>query len=147
MSLALRLAYEALRDGETPVGCVITDAEGRVVGSGRNRREKTRSAIAHAEILAIEDACRNTGDWRLTGCRLYVTLEPCPMCAGAIMNTRISRLYYGAREPTSGSCGSVINLFMENYGSRTSVTGGILEDECAGIMSEFFKERRGGQRY
>lgn len=142
MSLALRLAREAGRDGETPVGCVIVDGNGRVVGRGRNRREGLRSATAHAEILAIDEACRSIGDWRLTDCRMYVTLEPCPMCAGAVMNARMAGLYYGAREPESGSCGSVINLFMENYGCRTSVTGGIMEDECAELMREFFKSRR-----
>jgi tRNA(adenine34) deaminase len=148
MSLALELAREALRDGETPVGCVVTDAEGRVVGRGRNRRERERSAVAHAEILAIGEACRSMGDWRLTGCRLYVTLEPCPMCAGAVMNARIERLYYGAREPASGSCGSVVNLFMENYGCGTAVVGGVLESECAEVMSEFFqllRRKRGGR--
>jgi tRNA(adenine34) deaminase len=142
MASALLLAREALEDGETPVGCVIADSCGRIIGRGRNRREKKHSAVAHAEILAIEDACANSGDWRLTGCGLYVTVEPCPMCAGAVMSARIPRLYYGAREPASGSCGSVINLFMENYGCQTAVTGGVMEDECAGLMRAFFKRLR-----
>jgi tRNA(adenine34) deaminase len=142
MELALELAREAMRRGDTPVGCVVTDEDGRVIGAAGNRRESHRSATAHAEILAIEEACRHKGDWRLTGCRLYVTLEPCPMCAGAIMAARVPSLYYGAREPSSGSCGSVINLFMEDYGCSTSVTGGILESPCAALLSEFFKARR-----
>jgi len=142
MSIALQLAQEAGADGEAPVGCVIVDAFGAVVGRGRNRREVLKSATAHAEIEAIEDACNTLGDWRLTGCSLYVTLEPCPMCAGAIIMSRLDKLFFGARDELTGSCGSVINLFMESYGHSTQVVGGILADECGGLLTEFFKNLR-----
>lgn len=142
MQLALKLAREAAADGESPVGCVIVDADGIVVGEGRNRRERMRSATAHAEIEAINEACLNIGDWRLDGCSMYVTLEPCPMCVGAIIMSRIGSLYYGAREEHTGSCGSVINLFMEPYGSRTRITGAVLENECSALLRDFFKNLR-----
>ena len=116
MQLALALAKEAAEDGEVPVGCVIAGPDGAVIGTGRNRRESDSDATAHAEMEAIRAACSALGSWRLTGCSLYVTLEPCPMCAGAVINARVSRLYYGAREPNSGCCGSVLNLFMERFG-------------------------------
>jgi len=143
MRLALELAREAGGDEDAPVGCVIVDNIGAVIGCGRNRRERYRSATAHAEIEAIEEACKSRGDWRLSGCSLYVTLEPCPMCAGAVIMSRIDKLFYGAREELTGSCGSVINLFMESYGYSTQVTGGILADECSALLSEFFKKLRG----
>ena len=139
MRLALTLAQEAGADGEAPVGCVVVDADGVVIGRGRNRRERVKSATAHAEIEAVNEACETLGDWRLAGCSLYVTLEPCPMCAGAIIMSRINRVYYGAKDELSGSCGSVINLFMESYGSTTQVVGGVLTDECAALLTEFFK--------
>jgi len=142
MSMALALALEAKNDGEAPVGCVITDSSGTVISRGRNRREKNKSAIAHAEIEAIGEACLLLGDWRLNGCSLYVTLEPCPMCAGAIMMSRIDRLFFGAKDKISGSCGSVINLFMEPYANSTKITGGILAEECASLLTDFFKELR-----
>ena len=142
MSIALQLAQEAGADGEAPVGCVIVDAFGAVIGRGRNRRERARSALAHAELEAIEDACNTLGDWRLSGCSLYVTLEPCPMCAGAVIMSRIDKLFYGARDELTGSCGSVINLFMESYGQSTQVIGGILADECGELLSEFFRDLR-----
>ena len=116
MRAALALAHAAAADGEVPVGCVIVDAEGRIIGRGRNRRERTYRADAHAEMEAIAEACRALGTWRLDGCTLYVTLEPCPMCAGAIINARIPVVVYGAKEPNFGSCGSVLNLFEERYG-------------------------------
>ena len=142
MSIALKLAREAGEDGEAPVGCVIVGADGAIIGRGRNRREKIKSATAHAELDAIEDACKTLGDWRLTGCSLYVTLEPCPMCAGAIIMSRISKLFYGTRDELTGSCGSIINLFMEPYGHSPQITGGILADECAALLSEFFGKLR-----
>jgi len=142
MNLALSLAKEAGADGEAPVGCVIIDDEGNIIGKGRNRREKENSALAHAELEAIENAGKALADWRLCGCSLYVTLEPCPMCAGAIIMSRISRVFYGARDEVSGSCGSVINLFMEKYGQQTHVVGGILSDECGKLLTEFFKNLR-----
>jgi len=145
MGLALSMAHEAEADAEAPVGCVIVNADGIVIGKGRNRREKTKSALAHAELEAIEDACNTLGDWRLTECSMYVTLEPCPMCAGAVIMSRISKLYYGARDEITGSCGSVINLFMESYGQSTQVVGGILADDCGRLLTEFFKRVRGCQ--
>ena len=143
MGVALSLAHEAKEDGEAPVGAVVVDAAGAVIGRGRNRREKEASALAHAELEAIEDACKTLGDWRLSGCSLYVTLEPCPMCAGAIIMSRISKVFYGAKDDVTGSCGSVINLFMESYGQSTQVVGGILADECGALLTEFFRGVRG----
>jgi tRNA(adenine34) deaminase len=142
MKFALKLAQEAGDYGEAPVGCVIADVDGVIIGYGRNRREKEKSAIAHAELEAIDSACKTRGDWRLSGCSLYVTLEPCPMCAGAIIMSRISKVYYGARDEITGSCGSIINLFMEPYGSTTQITGGILENECSELLAGFFKTLR-----
>ncbi len=142
MRQALLLANEAANEGETPVGCVIADSEGNIIGRGRNRREEKQLSTAHAEIEAIEEACRAKNSWRLSGCSLYVTLEPCPMCAGAIMNSRLSHVYYGAKEEQSGSCGSVINLFMENYGVQTAITGGILGYECGKLLTDFFRGLR-----
>ena len=138
---ALRLADEAAEAGEIPVGCVIVK-DGEIIGRGRNRREEDRSALAHAEILAIDEACRALGDWRLDNCGLYVTLEPCPMCAGAILNARLGWVCFGAREEKSGSCGSVIDLFAENYGYRPRVYAGILKDECTLRMQRFFHTLR-----
>ena len=142
MCLALELAREAAEAGEVPVGCVITDADGTVIGTGRNRREETHSASAHAEMEAIARACDALGTWRLSGCTLYVTLEPCPMCAGAIINSRIPTVVYGAKETNFGSCGSVINLFEERYGHHPAVYGGVLADECAAVLSAFFSGLR-----
>jgi len=142
MSIALELAREAKEDGEAPVGCVVVDARGVVRGRGRNRREKEKAATAHAEIEAINNACLALGDWRLSGCSLYVTLEPCPMCAGAVMMSRISKLFYGARDELTGSCGSVMNLFMEPYGHSVQITGGILAEECSAVLSGFFRMLR-----
>ena len=142
MSIALALAREAFAAGEVPVGCVVTDAAGRIIGRGRNRRQELGDATAHAEIEAIREACAALGDWRLEGCTLTVTLEPCPMCAGAVINARIPTLVYGAREPVSGSCGSVIDLFMERYGHHPSVYAGVLRDDCAALLRDFFKEKR-----
>jgi len=142
MSIALQLAREAGADGEAPVGCVVVDSYGAVIGRGRNRREKKHSALAHAELEAIEDACNTLGDWRLSDCSLYVTLEPCPMCTGAVIMSRIDKLFYGARDEVTGSCGSVINLFMEKFGQSTQVVGGILADDCGELLTEFFKKLR-----
>ncbi|MDD6189365.1 MAG: nucleoside deaminase [Clostridiales bacterium] len=141
MSAALELAREAAGAGEIPVGCVIVK-DGEIIGRGRNRREEERSALAHAEVEAIAGACRTLGDWRLDGCTLFVTLEPCPMCTGAIINARVSEVVYGAREENTGSCGSVINLFEENYGHKPRVYGGVLKDECAAVLREFFEMLR-----
>ena len=142
MREALALAREACEAGEVPVGCVIADAGGSIVGRGRNRRQELGDATAHAEIEAIRAACAALGDWRLEGCTLFVTLEPCPMCTGAIINSRIPCLVFGAREPVSGSCGSVIDLFMERYGHHPTVYAGVLRDDCAALLRDFFKEKR-----
>ncbi len=142
MRRALILAREAAACGEVPVGCVIADALGRVIGTGRNRREETRRADAHAEIEAIGEACAALGTWRLDGCTLYVTLEPCPMCAGAIINARVPVVVYGAKEPNFGSCGSVLNLFEERYGHHPAIYGGVLADACAALLRQFFEKLR-----
>jgi tRNA(adenine34) deaminase len=142
MSIALELAGEAADSGEVPVGCIIVDKAGQIIGRGRNRRIERPDATAHAEIEAIRQACAVVGDWRLDGCTMYVTLEPCPMCAGAIINSRIPTLVFGARDSVTGSCGSVIDLFCENYGHRPAVFTGILGEDCAQILKDFFKGRR-----
>lgn len=141
MREALLLADEAAAAGEIPVGCVIVRG-GRIIGRGRNRREEARSALAHAEILAIREACETVGDWRLTDCGLYVTLEPCPMCAGAILNARLGWVCFGTRDGNTGSCGSVIDLFAENYGYRPKVYADILKDACTETMQRFFRSLR-----
>ena len=142
MAMALALAAEAASAGEVPVGCVITDGDGAVIARGRNRREARRSVTGHAEMEALEQACALRGDWRLEDCTLYVTLEPCPMCAGAMILSRLGTLVYGAREPLTGSCGSVLNLFAENYPGSTAVYGGVLAEESAALLREFFQKRR-----
>ena len=142
MAEALSLAREAFAAGDVPVGCVIADAEGRIIGRGRNRREERADAMSHAEIEAIREACAALGSWRLDSCTMYVTLEPCPMCTGAVINARIPTLVFGAREPLSGSCGSVIDLFQERYGHKCAVFAGVLADECRGLMQRFFASLR-----
>lgn len=142
MQKALELAREAAEHGDVPVGCVITDSGGNIIGTGRNRREEHCDATAHAEIEAIRQACAVKGDWRLDDCSLFVTLEPCPMCTGAIIQSRIPRIVFGAREPVTGSCGSVIDLFRENYGHSPAVYPGVLEDECREMMQTFFRRKR-----
>ena len=142
MRLALELAKKAFDAGEIPVGCVITDKDGTLLGKGANTRERTRSALGHAELNAIAEACLALDDWRLDGCTIYVTLEPCPMCAGAIINARIPCVVFGAREENSGSCGSVIDLFSERYGHHPAVYAGVLESECAALLADFFKNMR-----
>ena len=142
MAMALALAAEAAATGEVPVGCVITDSDGAVIARGRNRREARRSVTGHAEMEALEQACALRGDWRLEDCTLYVTLEPCPMCAGAMVLARLGTLVYGAREPLTGSCGSILNLFAENYPNSTAVYGGVLAEESAALLREFFQKRR-----
>ena len=139
MSMALELARKAASEGEIPVGCVIAGPDGSVIGRGANSRLHSRSALGHAELSAIDEACRTVGDWRLEGCAIYITLEPCPMCTGAIINARIPTVVFGAREENFGSCGSVIDLFSERYGHHPAVYGGVMEKECTEIMREFFK--------
>lgn len=142
MKEALTLASIAAKAGDVPVGCVIADENGKIIGRGHNTREQNALVTSHAEITAMENACKSLGDWRLDRCTLFVTVEPCPMCAGAMINARLSRLVYGAREPLFGSCASVLNLFAERYPCKTAIFGGVLEEECAALMSRFFEERR-----
>ena len=142
MRMALELAREASSEGEVPVGCVIADENGKVIGRGRNRREESADATAHAEIEAIREAGEALGSWRLDGCTLYVTLEPCPMCAGAIINARVPMLVFGAADAVSGSCGSVIDLFFERYGHQPKVLGGVLGEESAALLRAFFSSLR-----
>ena len=141
MDEALRLAREAAAEGEVPVGCVIV-RRGEIVGRGRNRRETGKTALGHAEIEAIGEACRNLGGWRLWECTLYVTLEPCPMCAGAIVNARIPRVVYGASDDKCGAVRSVCALFDMRFNHHPTVEAGLLEEECKALLQEFFKNLR-----
>jgi tRNA(adenine34) deaminase len=141
MREALLLAREAAEEGEVPVGCVIVKDD-QIIGRGRNRRETDRDPLAHAEMLAIQDACRTLGDWRLRGTRLYVTLEPCPMCAGGIISARVPEIYYGAKDRDFGACGSILNLFEENFRHHPKIVGHILEEACREILREFFSQVR-----
>lgn len=144
MRQALDLAREAAAAGEVPVGCVIV-RDGAVVGRGRNRREERQAAWSHAEMEAMAEANRTLGTWRLDGCTLYVTLEPCPMCAGAILNARIPKVFYGARDSAFGACGGVTNLFMEQFPHRPALVGGILAEDCQAVLAEFFEKLRQGK--
>ena len=141
MDEALALARQAAAEGEVPVGCVIVRGD-RIVGRGRNRRETGKTALAHAEIEAINEACRNLGGWRLWDCTLYVTLEPCPMCAGAILGARIPRVVYGASDKKYGAVGSVCNLFSMEFNHHPRVESGVRAEEAAALMEEFFKNLR-----
>ena len=138
---ALALAREAAAAGEVPVGCVIV-REGEIVGRGRNRREEGRSALAHAELEAISQACCTLGGWRLWECTLYVTLEPCPMCAGAIVNARIPRVVYGASDAKCGAVRSVCGLFDMRFNHHPKVESGVLEEECGALLTAFFQKLR-----
>ncbi len=141
MDEALALAREAAAGGEVPVGCVIV-RNGEIVGRGRNRRETGKTALGHAEIEAIAEACKTLGGWRLWECTLYVTLEPCPMCAGAIVNARIPRVVYGASDAKCGACGSVCDLFSMDFNHHPVVERGIREAEAAALLTAFFQELR-----
>ena len=141
MDAALELAKEAAAEGEVPVGCVIV-RNGQIVGRGRNRRETGKTALGHAEIEAIADACRNLGGWRLWDCTLYVTLEPCPMCAGAIINARIPRVVFGAEDAKCGACGSVCDLFSMNFNHHPQVEKGMREADAKALLTEFFEKLR-----
>ena len=141
MAQALELAREAAAAGEVPVGCVIV-RHGEVIARGRNRREEKQSTLSHAEMEAMARANEVLGSWRLDDCALYVTLEPCPMCAGAIINARIPRVYYGARDSAMGACGGVLNLFMEDFPHHPALVGGIMEEECRRVLTDFFRELR-----
>lgn len=141
MLRALELAREAGDEGEVPVGAVVV-YQGKIISEGRNRRERDKNALCHAELEAIDGACRALGGWRLWQCELYVTLEPCPMCAGAIINARIPRVVFGARDPKAGACGSVCDLFSEPFNHHPACTAGVLEEPCAQILRDFFRNLR-----
>lgn len=141
MSLALLEAEKAFLDGEVPVGAVIV-RDGEVVSTGRNRREKGKNALCHAEIEAIDGACRALSGWRLPRCEMYVTLEPCPMCAGAIINSRIEKVAFGAYDEKNGAAGSKINLFEVPFTFRTEYEGGVMEEACRRMLSDFFLKLR-----
>lgn len=141
MKAALSLAEESAKEGEVPVGAVVV-CDGKIVGTGRNRRETGKNALYHAEVEAINNACKALGGWRLFKCDLYVTLEPCPMCAGAIINSRIKNVYFGASDYKNGACGSVVNLFELDFNHKPNFQGGISEAECSEILTLFFKELR-----
>ncbi|MCL2095968.1 MAG: nucleoside deaminase [Oscillospiraceae bacterium] len=142
MAEAIGLAELAGSINETPVGCVIVEGN-KIIASGYNRRENDRNAVSHAEIAAIEAACGKTGFWRLTDCDLYVTLEPCPMCAGAIINARIKRVFFGASDKKSGAFGGVINLNDYNFNHKPEIIGGVLADKSSAMLSKFFRDLRG----
>ena len=141
MERALQLAQEAFDDGEVPVGAVVV-CKGAIVGEGRNRREKGKNALYHAELEAIDNACKRLGGWRLWECELYVTLEPCPMCAGAIVNARIPQVYFGAYDPKNGCCGSVADVLNLPLAYHPAYEGGVMQDACSAILTAFFKRLR-----
>ena len=141
MKRALEEAKKCLNEDEVPVGAVVC-RNGETVGTGRNRREKGKNALYHAEIEAIDNACKALGGWRLWECEMFVTLEPCPMCAGAIINSRIKKVTFGAYDKKNGACGSVIDLFSLPFNHKPEITGGFMEDECGKILSDFFSDLR-----
>ena len=142
MRAALKQAEKAAELEETPIGCVIVK-DGRIIARGYNRRNTEGSTLAHAEMQAIRKACRKTGDWRLEGCTMYVTLEPCPMCAGALVQSRIDRVVLGARNPKAGCAGSVIDLLRDQrFNHQVEVIDGILKEECSGLLQAFFRQLR-----
>lgn len=141
MQEALTLAREAAAHGEVPVGCVIV-RHGQIVGRGRNQREEKQSAASHAEMEALAQANAALHSWRLDDCDLYVTLEPCPMCAGAILNARVRRVFYGARDEVMGACGGVLNLYMEGFPRPPQLVGNVCGDECRAVLKTFFRDLR-----
>lgn len=141
MTRAIELAKEAAAEGEIPVGAVIAK-NGEIIAEGKNSREKEKNALGHAEIQAIDSACKALGQWRLEDCVLYVTLEPCPMCTGAIINARIKKVVYGAYDLKAGSVDSVINLFSLPYNHKPEIHAGFMENECKSLMSDFFEQIR-----
>ena len=142
MREAIRQAKKAAKIGETPIGAVIV-RNGEIISRGYNKRETKKNALLHAEIIAIDRACKKLGGWRLPGCELYVTLEPCPMCSGAIINSRIEKIYFGAYDKKAGCCGSAADLFVKGMFNHTpEIKGGIMEGECSSLLTEFFKELR-----
>jgi Cytosine/adenosine deaminases len=145
MREAIRLAKKAYQNGDVPIGCIIVYKD-KIIGRGYNRRNKDKTTLAHAEILAIKKASKMMGDWRLEECRMYVTLEPCQMCAGAILQARIPEVVIGCMNPKAGCAGSVINLLdMDGFNHRVDITKGVLEEECSNLMKEFFADLRAGK--
>lgn len=142
MLKALALAEKAAQLGEVPVGAIVVDADGQIIGEGYNLREQLQSPSAHAEFIAIEQAAKALGRWRLNGCTLYVTLEPCPMCAGLIMNSRIKRVVYGAFDDKNGACASVVTLFDEKFTHVPMVRSRVLTEQCGDILTRFFEKLR-----
>ena len=142
MRAALKQAEKARLLGEVPIGCVIVCGD-KIVGRGYNRRNTSKTTLAHAELIAIDKASRKLGDWRLEGCTMYVTLEPCQMCAGALMQSRIDRVVIGSMNPKAGCAGSVLNLLeMDGFNHKVEVIRGVLQEECSSMLSDFFKELR-----
>ena len=141
MSEAFKCAKKAKKLGEVPIGAVIVKDD-KIIAKGYNLREKRKSATAHAEIIAIERACKKLNDWRLDGCEIFVTLEPCPMCAGAIFNSRISRIIYAAKDEKAGACGSVFNLFAMQMDTQTLIKSGVMQDKAVSLLQSFFKDLR-----
>ena len=141
MKAALALASSAAENGDVPVGAVVVK-NNQIIGRGQNRCQSQNDPTAHAEMEAIREAAKTLGDWRLTGCTLYVTLEPCAMCAGAVINSRIDRVVFGTREPRTGCCGSVCNLFAMPFSEAVRIEAGLLEEECRALLQRFFKETR-----
>ncbi len=141
MRMALEQAKIAGEMGEVPIGAVVVK-DGEVISTGYNLREIKKNSLCHAELIAIDKACEKLGGWRLHECELYVTLEPCPMCAGAIINSRIRRVVFGAFDPKAGSCGSLINLFACDFNHRPVLEAGVLQQECADLLQSFFKKLR-----
>lgn len=142
MTAALELARQAAALGEVPVGAIVADGDGAIIGRGYNRRETDRDATAHAEILAIQEACRKKNSWRLTGCTLYVTLEPCPMCTGAILQSRLEQVVFGADDEKAGCCGGLLHLTEYPFSHHPAVYAGVLEEECRKLLQDFFQKRR-----
>lgn len=142
MKKALEEAEIAASEGEVPVGAIIVK-DGEIIAMARNNREQTGDATGHAELLAIREACRVLGGWHLDDCELYVTLEPCPMCMGAIINSRLGKVYFGAKDAKAGACGSVLNMCSYPLNHKPQIEGGFMKEECARILSDFFKKKRG----
>lgn len=142
MRQAMKLARKAAELGEVPIGCVI-EYQGKIIGRGYNRRKTDKNTLAHAEIIAIRKACKNMGDWRLEDCTLYVTLEPCQMCAGAIVQARVKKVVIGCMNPKAGCAGSILNVLqMEEFNHQVEIERGVLEGECSAMLTEFFKSLR-----
>ena len=142
MTFAIQEAKKAYKKGDVPVGCVIVK-NGKIIARGYNKKEKKKCSLYHAEIVAIKNACKRIGDWRLNDCKMFVTMEPCAMCAGAIVNHRIKTVVVGITEPNFGACGSGIDILNNsNLNTKTTIITGILQDECKQLLQEFFKERR-----